>query len=154
MHLLTKSIKKSLQQQDWYTALFISLAVPGVCGSFYDSGDSDQKEYSRWFNQYMAHQYKELLSGEDCFILQQASLFRMISFEKLSIAEKFHFILPGTEAIQHKTYVEGVLFLDISQFCIDICHSFEAWLEDVRSSRKQQHYLEKISKTSEKIFGL
>lgn len=154
MHLLTKSIRKSLQQKDWYTALFISLALPGVCGSFYDSDDSDQKEYSKWFNQYMSHGYKGLLSGEDCFILQQASLFRNIPLEKLSIAGKFHFVLPGSELIQHKTYVEGVLFLDIIQFCIDICNSFEAWLEDIRSSSKQQHYLENISKTSEKIFGL
>lgn len=154
MHLLTQSIKKSLQQKDWYTALFIALTIPGVCGSFYNNSDSEETQYAQWFNQYMSHQYNGLLAGEQCFILQQASLFRMIPLAKLSIAEKFHFILPDTESMQHKTFVEGILYLDINQFCLDMCHAFETWLEYMHANSAEHHYLEQISKTSEKIFGV
>ena len=128
--------------------------MPGVCGSFSDTEDSDQKKYSMWFDKYLGHEYKDLLHGEDCFILQQACLFRMVSVEKLIIAEKYRFVLPDKSLVKHKVYMGGVLQLDINAFCQDMCKAFEIWLEDIQQEANKQHYLEQLSQTSAKVLNL
>lgn len=55
----TESLKKSLDDKNWYAALFIALSLPDICGKIDNPGEkSSQKRYAAWFKEYIEHKYK------------------------------------------------------------------------------------------------
>ena len=89
-----------------------------------------------------------MVSGKDCFYLQQALFFKQIEPMHREIVTRFHFILLENSKHQHthKSLVEGVLQLHLNQFCIDVTRAFERWIEKINSTSETMKKLESLSK--------
>tara|TARA_B110000091_G_C13628582_1_gene396125 strand:- start:94 stop:558 length:465 start_codon:yes stop_codon:yes gene_type:complete len=148
MHIVTSSILKSLESENWFAALFISLSLPGLCGDIEFTSGNDLENYSKWFDDNLSIDYNGLILGKDCFYLQQALFFKQTDIMHREIIERFHFILPedSTQKYAHKSLVDGVLQLHLHQFCIDITKGFERWIVKINNTAETQKKLESLSK--------
>ncbi len=70
MERIIKSIEKSVENKNWYSALVLALTLPDICGKFEDKGKSSSKRYSEWFDKYLGEEYDGYLSGNDCYALR------------------------------------------------------------------------------------
>jgi len=61
MDRFTKSIRKALQDQNWFSAIFLALALPGICSALEDPPTRRRgevsKRYKAWFNRYLKKKY-------------------------------------------------------------------------------------------------
>lgn len=58
MQRFVDSIRKSVEDKNWFSAIFMALAMPDVCGSLETPGKGNVGErYRRWFNQYLKDTY-------------------------------------------------------------------------------------------------
>jgi len=147
MHIVTNSILKSLDSENWFAALFISLALPGLCGDIEFSSANELEKYKKWFDTNLHSDYRGLINGEDCFYLQQALFFKQIEPVHREIVGRFHFLLPENFNNQyvHKSIVEGVLQLHLKQFCIDVTKAFERWIDKINLTNDTKKKLESLS---------
>jgi len=70
MENVLKSIENSLKNKNWYSALVLSLILPDICGRFEDNNKSSSQRYTEWFEKYLGKEYKDYLSGNDCYALR------------------------------------------------------------------------------------
>lgn len=70
MEKILNSIKQSLDDENYYSALVLSLIIPDICGKFENSNQRSSKRYSEWFNKYLGKKYSNFLSGNDCHALR------------------------------------------------------------------------------------
>ena len=76
MQKLLDSIRKSLDDKNYHSALVLSLIIPDICGKLEHSNKSSSKRYPEWFNKYLGKKYDNCLSGEDCYALRCSSYMR------------------------------------------------------------------------------
>lgn len=57
MERLLQSIEKSLKNENWYSALILSLIIPDICGKLEDISKSSSKRYPEWFEKYLGKKY-------------------------------------------------------------------------------------------------
>ena len=57
MQRFVDSIAKSVETENWFSALFLALAVPDVCGALEDPEAGVGERYRSWFNRYMKRKY-------------------------------------------------------------------------------------------------
>lgn len=58
MQRFVDSIRKSVNDKNWFAAIFMALAMPDVCGSLETPGTGNVGErYRRWFNIYLKDKY-------------------------------------------------------------------------------------------------
>ncbi|MDP3028486.1 MAG: hypothetical protein Q8O04_03150 [Deltaproteobacteria bacterium] len=149
MERFTSAIKKSLETENWYSALYLSLTLPDICARLEsDDGKTNRTKYITWFDKYLAKYYqhkiggsKELhvfISGNDCYALRCALLHEggtdittQICRETL---EKFHFTVVGA----HCNQINNVLQLDVPSFCKDVCNSIDSWYEDFKTNHSDK----------------
>ena len=48
------AIRKAIKDKNWCGALFISLALPDICGKIENPNFLSGKRYKDWFNKYMS----------------------------------------------------------------------------------------------------
>ena len=70
MEKILQSIENSLKNQNWYSALVLSLIIPDICGKFEDNDKSSSQRYPEWFEKYLGKKYDGYLSGSDCYALR------------------------------------------------------------------------------------
>ena len=59
MKNLTESLKNSLDNENWYAALFIALSLPDICGKIDNPEEKgSKKRYVAWFEKYIEPKYK------------------------------------------------------------------------------------------------
>lgn len=156
MHIVTKSIGQAIMDENWFAALYMSLTLPGVCGSIEYSVDDESKKYARWFDENLGAKYKGLLSGGDCFLLQQACLCKDLSHQHLTAIERFQFVFPKNNSTlsSHMSMIDGILQLEIDKFCNDMVASFERWMDKVNDSIQVQRKLEHLTEVTLKLVKL
>lgn len=142
------SIKKSIDAQNWYSALVLSLIVPDICGKI--ENNSSPKRYSEWFNKYLGEKYRDYLSGEDCYALRCSYLHEgtgnIENQNAKEVLDRIEFITNGP----HLNYFEncqfgnskydGKTFLILSnvQFCNDIIEAAQKWIFDNKDNKDFQ----------------
>ena len=57
MKRFTSSIRKSVQDGNLFAALFVSLAVPDICGALQDPQAGVRERYRAWFERYLKPRY-------------------------------------------------------------------------------------------------
>lgn len=58
MQRFVDSIRKAVKDENWFSAIFIALAMPDICGNLEDpSVGNVGKKYRKWFNQYLKDKY-------------------------------------------------------------------------------------------------
>jgi hypothetical protein len=89
----TNAIERSLNVENWYSALALALALPDICANVCSPNEGSQRRYVKWYNQYMLSKYTShvgadrtehvFLKGEDCYALRCALLTHYIVKECL-----------------------------------------------------------------------
>ncbi|AYC18968.1 hypothetical protein DZA65_02079 [Dickeya dianthicola] len=57
MNRFTSAIRKSVDDKNWFSALFIALAMPDICGSIETPKEKNGARYRRWFNENLEQHY-------------------------------------------------------------------------------------------------
>jgi len=144
MEDILKSIELSLQNENWYSALVLSLVLPDICGKLQYPDKKSQKRYSEWFDKYFGEEYAEYLSGNDCYALRCSYLHEgSSSIEKQQAKEVLdHFIFLSSEA-PHRSKISNcsfgsqkydgkdILQLSVIRFSQDMVDAARQWLGDV-----------------------
>jgi hypothetical protein len=142
-----ESIRKAVEEQNWYAALALALAIPDICGSIEQPKRSSSKRYVSWYNKFVAPRFREvfsdatgslLLRGSDCYALRCSFLHN--GFEDISeqqaqrVLETFYFVEP-LKNWSFNTRARGtMLIIQVDRFCLLICNAADSWLDN-RGSR-------------------
>ncbi|MDO8571760.1 MAG: hypothetical protein Q7R79_03715 [bacterium] len=135
MNNITNSVRKSIQHQNWYAALFVTLTLPDICVALEDGKTSGSK-YSSWFESNLT-QYKGFLSGNDCYALRCALLHQgkddILDQGMRQTLEHYVFITSGSHCNLFKDCIlngvkKSFLQLNVQRFCEDMCIAVENWL--------------------------
>lgn len=57
MEPIIKSIKKSIECQNYYSALFLALSLPDICGAIETPDEKNGVRYKRWFRENLKKYY-------------------------------------------------------------------------------------------------
>lgn len=57
MERFTNSISKSLEAENWFAALFMTLALPDICGALEEPNRPVGERYKDWFNRFLKPRY-------------------------------------------------------------------------------------------------
>ena len=138
MDRFTSAIRQSLENKNWYAALYLSLTLPDICARLEsDNGKSSRAKYTAWFDEYLADRYRHqigpnltphvFISGNDCYALRCAMLHEggadITTQQCREVLEKFHFTVVG----DHCNQFNSVLQLDVPTFCNDVCEAVKHW---------------------------
>lgn len=141
------SIRKSLDNKNWYSALILSLIIPDICGKLEDNNKRSNKRYPDWFNKYLGRKYSKFLSGKECYALRCSLLHEGSgNIEKQhakDILDHIYFIANGGGHCTKLSKCEigdprydgkDILVLSTFHFCHDLIKGGEQWLEDVKNN--------------------
>jgi hypothetical protein len=150
MRKLLKSIRKSLDNKNYYSALVLSLIIPDICGKLEHNNKNSSKRYPEWFDKYLGEQYKNYFSGEDCYALRCSFLHEgsgSTENQKVKdVLDRFVFISDGAHCNRFDNCLfgdskyDGKNFLQLSTkiFCQDIIDATNKWLNDVKDNSSIQ----------------
>lgn len=141
MDHLFKEIQKSLNDGNFYAALFMVLTLPDICVSI-KNGKSSGLEYEKWFNENMPKKYTNFMSGKDCYVFRCAVLHEgtdsVLKQSKKDLIDKF--VILSKKESSHLGYLRGntyngvpqeaKLILNLHTFCNEVIFSAERFLED------------------------
>jgi hypothetical protein len=165
MKNIINSIKNSLENKNWHSALILSLIVPDICGKLEGSGNSS-KRYLAWFNKYLGKKYQNFLSGDDCYALRCSYLHAGSgSIEKQrakDVLDHFVFIPNGAHCNKFSncyfgnSKYDGKEFLQLSvyQFCQDIIEATQQWFIDVSKDQNIQKNIAEMLEIYEEGFSI
>jgi len=148
MENIINSVRNSIEQQNWYSALFVALTLPDICAAL-EHGTTSGNRYSQWFESNLK-QYKNFLSGNDCYALRCSLLHQGkddVSEQRLKdILEHYVFLTSGSHRNLFKDCVfngvkKSFLQLNVGMFCEDICTAVETWLNTNSSNKDIQNRL-------------
>ena len=57
MRRLVESVQLSLSTENWYSALFVALSMPDICGRLEDPTKPSDERYMDWFRRYLSGVY-------------------------------------------------------------------------------------------------
>lgn len=155
MERFTQAIKKSVESENWYSALTLALTIPDICGrlSYPDLKKKSEKRYIKWFNKYMLHHYESefhgegftFLSGADCYALRCALLHEgrddiTSQSARTKVLSKIIFAVNAS----HKLMFNDVVTLRLQTFCSEICQGVESWNEDYKHSADVQDAIKEL----------
>lgn len=147
MERFTTAIRESVREENWFAALFMSLAMPDICAQTErPSGKNARdkgKKYRAWYKKYLNDTYVfpeengtlSGFTGEDCWSFRCACLHSGLSAEARGRVREFAFRPPVKEPgikincgmFEH----QGKLTLQIDDFAENICTAVERWETDM-----------------------
>lgn len=164
MKNIINSIKNSLQNKNWYSALILSLIIPDICGKLEGQLISSER-YSTWFDRYLK-EYKNFLSGNDCYALRCSYLHEgsdnIENQRAKDVLDYFVFIPNGS----HRTKISNCYFgnskydgkeilqLSVNNFCQDMIEAVEKWLTEVASNQNIQKNITEMLEIYEGGFSI
>ncbi len=125
-------VKKALDMNLYYLALFTSLTIPDICGAMdSDDGKAKPARHVDWFNKYVAQKYRGFLTGEDCYYYRCSVLHQGSSQNPKSTYSRILFVEPSaTTNILHCNILNDALNIDVRIFCNDIISGALLWLKE------------------------
>ncbi|MEW6456732.1 MAG: hypothetical protein AB1410_08495 [Acidobacteriota bacterium] len=136
MKNLLEQIKKGLDNNLYYLSLFVTLAIPDICGAIYsENGEANKDKYVQWFNKYVAGKYHSFLDGEDCYYFRCSLLHQGSSQHPKSNYSRVLFVEPtATTNVSHCNILNDALNIDVRIFCNDIVEGVKKWLKEVENT--------------------
>lgn len=134
-----ESIRKSIENENWYSALAMSLIMPDICSKLDFPEKYSSERYPEWFNTYSSIDYRNHLSGKDCYALRCSLIHEgQTDIELQSAREKinyFSFTPKGSHLISMSNNNFGstddgkhIILMSVYQFSIDMTKFCENWL--------------------------
>jgi hypothetical protein len=148
---IVRSIRTSIQNKNWYSALITSLIVPDICGKIQYPNKQSKERYIEWLNEYLSVSYRVFLTATDCYALRCSFLHEgsdnITSQEARRVLDNF--ILMSNPHF-HCNYIDNSgkksLQLDVGTFCEDMCLASEVWMQAVSSDIEIQDRMLKVLK--------
>jgi hypothetical protein len=139
MNHLIEAVKKSLANENYISALYLSLTLPDICARIDSVNNKTSKQqYIDWFNTYLSETYKHkigsektehvFLTGDDLYALRCAILHEGQLDISTQSAQKVHDKFFFTIGHPHLRQINSVLQLDLPTFCQEICTGVSKWL--------------------------
>ncbi len=176
MQKFINSVKQSLENKNWYSALIVTLTLPDIAGKVDYPGEvSGRTRYRSWFNQYlladftikvpaalqpedwkeMLMQEVEILSGDDCYALRCSFLHEgsddINGQSAQDVLERFVFTEPNEKNnFNHRNLINGnTLSLNVKLFCEEILVGIENWISNIKNDATKQQALNGMMKLSQ-----
>ncbi|HDR2331879.1 TPA: hypothetical protein ACQZHX_001742 [Enterobacter sichuanensis] len=140
MQRFVESIRRSLQTQNWFAAIFMSLAMPDICGALEHPAANVGERYRDWFTRYLAEKYTlryVQFTAQDCYKFRCKCLHQGLAVRDNN--EKFSLTPPIPPHRFHLNSFNGVIQLQIDILCEDICLAVEEWARDVEDNNEVQN---------------
>ena len=139
MKRFVESIKKSVEEENWYSALSLTPIMPDICSNLENPNTRTKWRYIEWFNEYVKIDYLDMtkkvqkLSGVDCYALRCIYIHQGdddTDEQSISnIFKRFEFEYFKQEG-QRMSYSKGdTVFLQVNSFCRAICDGVEDWMK-------------------------
>lgn len=161
MNRFTQAIRKSVEGENWYSALTTAITLPDVCGRLETPAEQSGKRYARWFDQWMGSHYRTQLganriphtffSGTDCYALRCSYLHQGESDISGQSAQKiraaltnFHFITPLPGSMIHCNQSNNTLQLQIDIFSIQMANAVDQWAASVKGDQDIQGRMQSL----------
>ena len=156
MKELIKAVRAAVKQDNLYSALFIALTLPDICGRIEKPSTGSKERYIDWFGRYLESKYIDhfhhqvaFLTGEDMYAFRCSLLHEGVDDITAQKAQKVinRFILISEGP--HLNYFEDQsvkLQISVKQFCAEICEAVEHWLTDIKDNPDFIDYEKKMIK--------
>lgn len=147
MQQFLSAIRKSVEEQNWFAALFLSLAMPDICAQTESPSPKYAKDigqkYQAWYDKYMAHHYTRIddsgkkcgFLSKDCWSFRCKCLHAGLTAEERESISKFSFrapiIAPGINIVIGVMQIDDRMSIQINDFAEKMCQSIERWRHDV-----------------------
>jgi len=166
MDKLLDSIRKSLDNKNYHSALVLSLIIPDICGKLEHSDKSSSKRYPEWFNKYLGKKYDNWLSGEDCYALRCSFLHEgsgnTENQRAKDVLDHIVFTPEGGHCNRLSNCHFGdkrydgkeILKLSTLRFCQDIIAATNEWLNDVKDNQPIQDNIAEMLDIHEDGFSI
>jgi len=149
MKYLLNQITEGLYHNLYYLSLFVSLAMPDICGALEsNNGKSNKEKYIGWFNRNLGFKYKPHFSGWECWCFRCSLLHQGTSQEPRINFSRIIFSEPSKtkeKTFHLNTFLypqeKKVLNIDMQIFYLDIVNGVEKWLkEKEKTSNYKKNY--------------
>ena len=145
MEKIIKDIEEALAAKSWYSALALAISLPDICAYIETGSCTSQTRYKKWFEDNLPN-YKDLLSGADCYALRCAYLHQghedTRSQKAKDVIERYHFVTPKRNWRVHLNKVGTVLQLQVDVFIKDICDASIKWWNNLRKTKEVKERIE------------
>lgn len=155
---LTKTVRLSLDQHNWYAAIIVSLTLPDICakvdGRF---GKTTAARYPAWYERYVVERNKppttlseyDFFSPKDCYALRCAFLHEgsmdinsqpaheYVNAFSFKLSDDMRWVISNSET-------KATIHLNLKQFCEDICNGVEAWVIETEGEEEIAKMLSKL----------
>ena len=153
MDRFISSIRKNIETENWFGALFTALTMPDICGKMaYPETKYSGPRYKKWFDENLANVNKTVINGTevvfltatDCWALRCSLLHQgtddITEQKAQEIISKFEF----TTMNMHRIKINNVLTLNVANFCEEICKCVEDWFATVSDNLEIQQNINQI----------
>lgn len=132
MEQFTDAVRKSVQSENWFAGLFLTLCLPDICGALETPGEGVRKRYKRWFDDNLSQKYSPMFSSEDCYSFRCSCLHQGLDTYTSLSQERIHFIIPPPKNnIVHLNKLNNALQMQIDIFCKDMIQAVDSWYEKI-----------------------
>ena len=130
---LLSAIRKNLVDHNYYSALFLTLTLPSICGALESSnGEDDNQKYKQWYSQNIMGLN---LTAEDCYYLRCSLLHQGTTTHQFSGFSRVVFTFPVNSGNTfHDNIFNKALNLDVALFCEQVTGAVESWLTRVQGT--------------------
>ncbi|MBG0678317.1 hypothetical protein [Enterobacter bugandensis] len=150
MQQFLSAIKKSVEEKNWFAALFLSLAMPDICAQTENPSQRYARDigakYQAWFDKYLSHYYAHPdqagvptgFLARDCWSFRCKCLHQGLTAVERESINKFSFrapIAPQGNIVIGILRAKGEMSIQIDDFAIKVCQGVEKWLEDVSDDK-------------------
>lgn len=157
-----ESIEKSLVEENWQAAIFMSICLPDICGAItYSDVKFAGDRYKNWYNSNLLEFFTEdkpgfeqvFLTDKDMWSIRCSLLHAGTDYldeqKSKDIISKVYFTISSI----HLALVEDRLVLEVREFCRTICFSVERWYERVKHLPETEKKIARILKIHENTFS-
>lgn len=160
MKHIIDSIRKSVDSRNYYSAIYVAITVPDICGYLETLNKVNNSRYKLWFQENLGKKYCPETQYDAMIIaipnLDETYPPQVIERMKIehipddvkftpekcwdlrnailhsadSVGKKYSFIL--THGGSHMNVINGKLQISIAVLCKDICDAYDSWYERVR----------------------
>jgi len=141
------SINLSLQNNNYYAALFMTIMLPSVCNALASpTGNDTRLGFISWFNAYVTGLS---MNGNDCYNLRCALLHQGASIPHgTSSFSRIVFTFPTPSGNTfHNNILNDALNLDIPLFCQTVIAGVRKWVTDMANNPDYTKNLSRLLKT-------
>ncbi len=155
-------INGALSCKLYYSALFMTIAIPDICSALQsENNNSDSEKYKNWINKYISdlapnkYGQKGQLTAEHLWSIRCSLFHQGITTDKKDF-NRLLFLEPGTEGYKSLQSIhccivgsdtnDKSLLIDIARLCDDMIKGFELWEKDQQSNKFYVKNCKKIIK--------